>query len=261
MIFGISSWLFQERSIIQALNQIAKCGFGAVEIWIHHLWKTGERPQVIAKYAQELGLSISLHAASYDVNMTSVNAGIRKESLHQIKQSIETAAQLGAERVVVHPGHLSTGKGGVDECWNLMREALSKITKWSEKEGVVAGIEAMENTSKHVFVRPSDMMKLLGSGGKHIGLTMDIAHAAGFMDPLSFIDQIDIHQLVHVHLSDSTEKLTHAPLGEGNIDIDSTLKVLDSKYNGLVIVEGYVPGKSFETVSRNARYLKNLGWM
>ena len=261
MNFGISSWFYQDLSIIEALKHISEYGFRAVEIWMHHLWKTRERPEDIAQCAKELGLTLSLHAAFYDVNITSINSGIRKESLNQIKQCIETTPRLGAELVVVHPGQLSASKGGADECWRLMLKALSRIKEWSQKEGVVAGIEAMKKTSKHVFVYPADMMKLLRSGGKHIGLTMDIAHASGFMDPVNFINQIDVHQLVHVHLSDSTKNVTHVPLGEGSVDIDSTLKVLDSKYNGLVIVEGYIPGKGSETVSRNAQYLKNLGWL
>jgi sugar phosphate isomerase/epimerase len=261
MKFGISSWFYQDRSIIEALNRISECGFGAVEIWMHHLWKTKERPQDIARCAKELGLTLSLHDASYDVNMTSINPWIRKESLRQTKASIETAPRLGAELVVVHPGRLSASKGGIDECWGFMREALTVINEWAQQEGVRVGIEAMENKSKHVFVYPSDMMKLLGSGGSQIGLTMDIAHAAGFMDPVSFIEQIDIRQLVHVHLSDGTETVTHAPLGTGRVDIDAILNLLDSKYNGLVIVEGYVPGKGSETVLRNAQYLKERGWL
>jgi len=60
MKFGISSWFYQDRSIIESLNRISECGFGAVEIWMHHLWKTKERPQDIAHAAGFMDPVVSL---------------------------------------------------------------------------------------------------------------------------------------------------------------------------------------------------------
>ena len=115
MRFGTSTWFFQEYPVIEALKHIWDCGFHAAEIWMEHLWKPEQSTKEIIRYAQDLGMELTLHSSSYDLNITSTNPGIRQESLRQVKQSILIGKQLGVKTVVVHPGHLSSSKGNVDD--------------------------------------------------------------------------------------------------------------------------------------------------
>ena len=73
--------------------------------------------------------------------------------------------------------------------------------------------------------------------------------------------QFDPPRILHVHFSDSGDRAVHAPLGSGKMDIHAALTALNKIFNGLAIVEGYVPGRGDETVSSNAAYLKKLGWL
>jgi sugar phosphate isomerase/epimerase len=252
---------FQETSVCEALEKIARYGFQAAEVWMHHLFQTYENPKYIARRGQALGLELSLHAAAYDVNVTSTTPGIREESLRQIYQSIVTAAQLEAKIVIVHPGRLSTGRGSVETCWQLMNTALAQINEWALAEGIPVGLESMEKRPKEVFVTPADMMRLLRPEWKAIGFTLDLAHAYTFMDPVAYIEQFDPQRMLHVHFSDSGDHAVHAPLGTGKMDLPAALSALSKKFNGLAIIEGYVPGRGDETVSNNAAYLKKLGWI
>jgi len=91
---------------------------------MEHLWKTDEKVKEIEGLAKTLSLPLSLHAASYDVNITSANPGIRMESLQQVRESLLVAADLGADPVVAHAGRLSSSRGDTGEYWKLLEEAF-----------------------------------------------------------------------------------------------------------------------------------------
>jgi len=261
MRFGSSTLFFQERSVREALQSIARCGFQAAEVWMEHLWWTGEAPEEVAQWARRLGLELSLHGASYDLNIASTNQGIRQESLRQVEESIITAARLGAETVVLHPGRLSSSRDSMDECWERLEEAVALIDGWADREGIRIGLEAMEKRFKEVYVTPADVRRLLSKGWTNIGLTLDIAHAYTLMDPVDYIAQLDNQWITHVHLSDSAAEAVHVPLGRGQLDIAAALRALGERYDGLVSLEGYVPDRGEETVRSNLAYLQHLGWM
>ena len=252
---------FQDLSVCGSLEKIARCGFQAAEVWMHHLIQTAENPYEVTRRARELGLELTLHAASYDINITSTTPGIREESLRQIHNSIVTASQMDAKVAVVHPGRLSASRGSIEKCWELMYEALARIHERAHAEGVSIGLESMEKRPKEVFVTPADVQRLLRPEWNTIGLTLDIAHASTFMDPVHYIEEFDPEKIVHVHFSDSNDHSVHAPLGTGKIDIDAALKALSNRFDGLAIIEGYVPGRGDEIVAANAAYLKRLGWI
>lgn len=261
MRFGTSTWFFQEYSVVEALKHILNSGFHAAEIWMEHLWRSEQAPEEIVKHAHDMGMELTLHSASYDVNITSTNPGIRQESLRQIKQSIIVGKQLGVTTIVVHPGRLSSSKGNIEKCWTQMEETFFLINKWAQQEGLMVGIEAMEKRPQAVYMLPDHIKRMLSMGWTNIGLTLDIAHAFTHMDPVKYIQQLERDWIVHVHLSDGSRQSTHLPLGKGEIDIDAALSELHKVYKGLVIIEGIVPFHGQETVASNRAYLQELGWI
>ncbi len=259
MHFGTSTLFFQEYSVVEALDHILDSGFSAAEIWMEHLWKTRESPEHIAEYACKLGMELRLHSASYDVNITSTNPGIRKESLRQVEQSIITGKRLGTKVIVVHPGHLSSSKEDVDSCWVRLEEAFSLIDQWACRENVVVGIEAMEKRPKEIYMLPEHIERMLGMGWSNLGVTLDIAHTFTHDKPVEYIKKLKKDWITHVHLSDGSRKVTHLPLGQGEIDIPAALQTLQQRYDGLVIIEGCVPLHGQETVRSNQAYLQGQG--
>jgi sugar phosphate isomerase/epimerase len=228
---------------------------------MEHIWKTGEEPETIRRQAANLDLRLSLHGASYDVNLTSSNPGIRRESFRQAKESIQIARRLGTGSLVLHPGRLSTTKGDPDEYWRLMEEAFMQLDRKAKQEGVKVGIEAMEKKSRELYLSPPEIERMLGKGWSHIGLTVDIAHIASITDHARFFAGLKKEWILHAHLSDFSERTTHLPLGQGTIDINRVLKELQKKYDGLVILEGFVRGKGRKTLRCNTDYLRKVGWL
>ena len=210
--FGCSTWFFQEYSVAEALRIIRQCGFHAAEIWMEHLWKSSESPGEIGSLSKGLGLALSLHAASYDVNIASANPGIRRESLHQIEESLHVAAEMSAEPVVVHAGRLSSSRGDTEEYWRLLTEAFDFLERAAARGGSKIAIEVMEKRSKEQFVGPADIHRLMNKKRSHLGLTVDLAHIQTVMDHEQFFSQIKDEWILHAHLSDFSPEVTHLPL-------------------------------------------------
>lgn len=261
LLFGCSTWFFQGTPICSALQTIKECGFQAAEIWMEHLWKTDENVKQIEGLANTLELPLSLHAASYDVNITSANPGIRRESLQQVRESLLVAADLGADPVVVHAGRLSSSRGDTEEYWKLLEEAFQILDELAAGVGVKVGVEAMEKRSKELFVSPADIHRMMSKGWKHVGLTVDLAHIQTVMEHERFFSSIEGKWINHAHMSDFSPDATHVPLGQGSMDIDRALRALSSRYRGIVVLEGFVRGRGRETVQANGDFLRRLGWL
>ena len=259
--FGCSTWFFQEYSVAEALQNIKRSGFSAAEIWMEHLWKSSESHHEVGRTAEELEISVSSHAASYDVNIASSNPGIRRESLRQIEESLRTAGEVGAGLVVIHAGKLSSSKGDMEEYWRLLEEAFDSVQRMAAARGIKVAVEVMENRPQERFVRPEDVQRMMAVKRSNLGLTVDLAHIQTVMDHDRFFSNIRSEWILHAHLSDSSPQATHVPLGRGSLDIDGALRALQSRYRGVVIVEGYVPGEGLQTIKANRDYLREHGWM
>ncbi|MCD6396453.1 MAG: sugar phosphate isomerase/epimerase [Spirochaetaceae bacterium] len=255
--FGINTWFFQEYSVKYALKKIREIGFQAAEIWMEHLLKTNEKPEDIRDLSKKLDLELSLHATSYDINLTSINRGIREESKRQAVEAITMGNKIGANIVVIHPGRLSASRVNKTECWNDMIEVLKYLDEIAERESIKIGLEAMEKRPKEILVTPEDVHFLFDKNWKNIGLTLDIAHANTLEDPIQYMKKINKSWIYHLHISDATPDRKHIPLGQGNIDINSVLATLKKSYNGLIIIEGYVPHKGEQIAKANFNYVKS----
>ena len=261
MRFGSSTMFLREKPVTAALDLIARSGFAAAEVWVEHLWRSGETPAAIREHARGLGLTLTVHATSYDVNVCSTNPGIRRESLRQMEESLDIAARVGARVVAMHPGHLSSTRASLEGAWENLMGALALLDARAMELGVRLGIEAMEKNPKEFFVQQEDFRRLFIRDWQAIGLTVDLAHAQTVMNPLDYLAQVPAEKIVHAHCSDNAPQQTHLPLGRGTLDLPAVLAALDQKYDGVVILEGYVPGQGERIVPANAEYLRARGLM
>jgi len=113
MQVAISSLLFKSYSLGRVIDLAREFGISWVEVWSEHFWRddNGQLSQALHKS----GLEISVHGPTADLNITSANSGICKESISQVLQAVEEAARMGASVITVHPGHV-TGKKDLPRC-------------------------------------------------------------------------------------------------------------------------------------------------
>ncbi|MCI0477455.1 MAG: sugar phosphate isomerase/epimerase [Anaerolineales bacterium] len=261
MQFGSSTMFLRDKPVTVALELIARSGFVAAEVWIEHLWRSDETPETIKQRARDLGLTLTVHATSYDINICSTNPGIRRESLRQMEESLEIAACLDARVVAMHPGFLSSSRASLETAWAALLETVAALDAKAARYGLRLGVEAMEKRSKEFFVLPPDLLRLFQRAYQATGLTIDLAHAQTVMEPRDYLAQIPAERIVHAHCSDNAPRQTHLPLGRGSFDLSAALDALGEKYDGIVILEGYVPGQGEKIVPANAEYLRARAWI
>lgn len=254
---GLSSNHFRSFSVTRAIDVASHLGYAGVEIWIEHLWEAGEDPDFVRRLAETRGLILSVHGPICEVNVTSRNAGIREESRRQYHRAIEDGARLGASVVVLHPGALSPGDDSTNSYWTALTECFEALAGVADRLSVKIGIEHMERKPGECVVHPSDVLSLVHRiGSSSLGLTLDIAHLL-FSGLAADFHALGVH-LFEVHISGSTERQPHVPLREGIYDLQSPLRTLAAFYDGIVIIEGRVPGKEMETVVSNRQVFEEL---
>lgn len=257
---GSSTTFLKDHHVSEALERIARSGYDSAEIWIEHLELTGESSTELARRARDLGLVVTVHAASYDLNPTSSNQGIARESRRQIDASLATAASLGARLVVVHPGRRSSSRDKWEHFWPELIDWVGELDEVADNYGIIVALELMENRPKEIFMLPEHAARLMESSWRQIKLTIDVAHMNTHGDPVEFLHDLDPDWIAHVHLSDNADWQTHLPLGRGDMDIPAVLNALQDLYSGIASIEGYVLGAGDSLLKDNMAYLRHHGF-
>lgn len=257
---GASTMFFRDRPVVSALQNIADIGYTAAEVWVEQMQWYDDDPIKVRQRADSLGIKLTVHATSYDLNPTSTNRGIALESRRQVEESLAIAAELDALIVAVHPGRRTSSRDKTDDVWRQLLDWVAELDSSADRYGLPVGLELMEKRPKEIFLSSADAHKLMTTTWKWIKLTVDVAHMNTVGEPLSFLAEIPPQWIGHVHLSDNDSRQTHLPLGVGQVPLAELLTALDRIYAGVVNLEGYVPGQGTEVLTTNLTYLKRLGF-
>jgi sugar phosphate isomerase/epimerase len=259
--FAPATRLLWHAGVLGALEHIQHAGFAAAEIWASHLSETQVSAKEVKRHAQALGMHLSLHAPSYDLNPLSSNKDIRSLSRRLVLDSLAVAAELEAKTVVVHPGALSSSTDNPEDYWGRLEEYTVQLDAKATHLGLNVAIEAMEKKKLQFITSISSLERLAALletvGAKQVGLCLDIAHAGTIGDPIEFLARVP--RVVHAHLSDTSEEKTHALLGEGRLDLQQIVPVLLEKLentNGLIAIEGRLAADELRALQVAAEYLR-----
>jgi len=258
---GTSSAVLRESGLKEGIDALSLAGYDAVEIWMGQFLESEFSSAGLKSYFKEKNMEFRIHADIRDVNLTSVNRGIREESLKQALFTIEEACCLGASVVTMHPGRMSSTKDKPEDFWEMQIEVFNKLASYAEKRGVFIGVENMEKRPKELITEYEGIKRLIKSvNNPALGLTLDIAHYFGVGNIADFVKKIDF-PIVNVHVSQANNDKMHLPLyneWEGMIDYTPVLTALREKHKGCLIIEGYVRGNEAETITKNIKWLRNM---
>jgi len=243
---GASHRLLWNLPLGESIENLAKIGYDCVELWAEppHLipshFSEGDRVH-LRNLLANLSIEPTLHATSWDLNISSINPAIRRMSIDIVKESIDLAADIRSRLVAIHPGRFSSSKGEGQETHSILVEALRELSEKADSKGTVLALENMERRPREVITTPTDLRTLIEevNSPRLVGL-VDIAHANTVSDPAEFLREC-LGVLGHVHISDNNgEAPTHLPLGKGTIDFRKIFQILiEEKYDGKVIIEGF----------------------
>ena len=258
---GMTSMTFWNCTVEEALPQIAEMGYDAVEIWAEHLWRDDLNPSSVACSLETHGLRRTVHCPIMDLNITSPNAGIRKESVRQNIQAITLAHDLGAELVIVHPGALFSKHDSLDKYWEWQLDAFERFVAEALRLGVRLVVENMDVQSKKEVVKTAQDIRRITDhfAPGELGFILDTTHLGTLELNLSLMAQFD--EIAHVHVSDaevmpSGQVRTHLPLGEGKLDFKRLLEALLPRLTGILQFETFIPPGNPDKVLAQKEYLE-----
>jgi len=265
---GLSTGCYHDTNLMECLPTVREAGFSMVEICTspsHLDYHDIEATGAAARRLRELDMeAYSLHAPFSDqIDITSLDDGVRDRSRHDLMQAAEAAARLAVRYVVLHPGPES---GESDPARREARrhravEVLNQVADRCRELGIAL---ALENMLPHLFSGPArDLLWILGAMAEAgVGVCLDTGHAHLAGDLPSVVDKLSGH-LWLIHANDNRgEGDDHLPPGEGTIDWQRLIERLSrAPFAGGVILEvaGRDDKQSVLAGARRGRlYLRDL---
>lgn len=195
----------------------------------------------------------SVVPSGVDVNLASTQQGMRRWSQQQFLAAAALASELGARRVVVHPGRRHPLRPHArQELWDRVLDGLSVIVERAGAYGLDVLLENVPTGLIDTARECSEMIDLLRG---HVGLCFDVANAFMVEDVAHAIRSLPAAPDL-VHVSDTRhDRWLHDPLGSGDVEWDEvTAALLEISYAGPVVMETLHDGDAGTGFDRDARH-------
>lgn len=234
LLSGPLLWAHPAEEILKVASDL---GYDGVELWAYQLMQDDVDPSALARQARSLGLILTVHALSWDLNLTSRLDAVRHVSQEALRLSVDLATQLGAQLLVMHPGHTTSPYDDSSPYWPALIARVREIADRAAEGAIQVGVEHMEARQAEYLITPDDANRLVREVDRpNVGTVLDIAHIPWEEDETQFL--LRLERIVHVHLSDADESRLHLPLGQGARDLGRILRALRD-YQGSVVLEGF----------------------
>ena len=243
-MIGITTIPFIGLSNVEKVKRASKLGVDFLE-WVceyPHCYpdKISESARLRMKeYSKEYDIRYTIHATYVELNTAYLNPGLQDESVRQIRECIRFAGEIGASRVITHPGAVSMVPrnipktaieklGGNEFRKIFLKSSKSKIAElreYAEDVGVILCVENL-HFDFDFCNSPEELLFFIDDGFA----AFDIGHANITGDPAIFAKKIEGNiKYVHIHDNNGKED-EHLPLGDGNIDFEGVLRVIGENY-------------------------------
>ncbi len=235
---------FPVLPVLQEIEAIGRLNMDFLELAMDapqaHVSSIRQQKDEIVRAVESAKMGLVCHLPTF-VYTAHLSDTIRQASLNETIASLETAVELGAEKVVVHPGSIDGLAAYVpDYATALVLESLAIIYRRAEVLEIPLCIENMFSRVCP-FVEPEDFNSIFASFPK-MKLLLDVGHAniddAEGRRAVRFIQQFS-DRLEHLHVSDNHGRVDeHLPLGEGSVGWKAILRALRAAaYDGTVTLE------------------------
>ena len=215
---------FPIKSVADELAEIGALGFDYLELSLDppqaHYTIVRQQWQTIINDLQSRMMSMIWLLPTF-VSTADLTDSIRHASVQEMFQSLEVAAELGAQKVVLHPGHIGgLGIYVIETALAHANNSLATIIQHAQKLGLCVCLENMFPRCR-AFVEPDDFIDIM-ERFPDLKLTLDTGHAnIGTQKGqriLEFIEKFG-HRIGHLHISDNLgQRDDHLPLGSGSIN-------------------------------------------
>ncbi|MFC4448176.1 sugar phosphate isomerase/epimerase family protein [Halorussus aquaticus] len=222
-----------------ALRQAAEIGFDFAELYMDGATeRTRLDPNAVGSLAAEEGLDLLVHLPFVDVEIGSPRDPVREGSLSEQRAAVEAAAEMGAEKAVLHAGTSARPpEWELDEVAPHLLDSIRTLDRFAADRDVEICVENLPGIpfTVHHFDRVFNETEA--------SMTFDTGHAR--VDGMDAADTADFladrgDRVSHVHVNDAREAADeHVPTGSGTTDFETALAPLREDWTGTVSVEVY----------------------
>jgi sugar phosphate isomerase/epimerase len=225
----------------------------AMDSPLAHYRQIARQKGAILKALKRWQMGLVCHLPTF-VYLAHLTDSIRQASLQEMLASLETACDLGAEKVIVHPGYIEGLAVHVrDQAVSLGLEGLGKIYEKALQMELPLCIENLF-PSVGPYAKPDDFEPLFAAFPR-MKLVLDTGHA-NIGDPagrrvIDFIHRFG-DRLGHLHVSDNNGRMDeHLPVGDGNIRFKAVVHALrQAGYEGTLTLEIFAQDRAELAKSR-----------
>ncbi|MGJ8643013.1 MAG: sugar phosphate isomerase/epimerase family protein [Luteolibacter sp.] len=242
---GLSTGCFYSLPILSVLDEIRESGFDVIEVcsFAAHLdYHNHSEVALAGERLRALGMRpVSFHAPfAENIDITALDPAVRETAVGELLTACESAAAMGVENLVLHPGPERSGRPPEEEFLARMRNAAESLNKVARRCCEKKVHLLLENMLPHLlFGHLNDMLYLLGSiNDCEVGTCLDTGHAYLSRELGMVIHKLSGHlHLVHVN-DNRGDRDDHLPPGEGHIDWPWLIGELKRQnFNGTLILE------------------------
>lgn len=163
--------------------------------------------------------NVMIHGPTVDLNIASINNGIREESIRQMKNTIDMARKVNAEAITIHPGKIGRNDKRLRKI--AIEKAIESICELVDYSDLTVSVENMPERFSFLGNNIEELELIQEETGCMV--TIDTGHANTCRNPKEFFE---IKNICYFHLNDNNgEKDQHLPLGEGTLDLELLKKV------------------------------------
>jgi len=253
MKLAYSSNAYRRWSLVEAIEHVAQCGFGAIEIMADapHVWPESVSPvavDAIRAALDEHGLAVSnvnafMMCAVEDFwhpSWIEPDAGYRRRRVQHTIDSLRLAKRLGAPCITTEPGGPLPHGLSRDAGMARFADGLNEVLPVAEELGVQLLVEPEPGLLVETVAQFLELAGRVNS--PMFGHNFDIGHFYCVSEPLPEA----VHKLApytkHYHIEDIAASRVHEHLipGHGAIDFEQVLgAIYDTGYDGWITVELY----------------------
>lgn len=230
-----ANYHYKRYTLDYFFESIERLGYSSVELWASgpHLNLEDfsyDDLMGVKKKIKSHGLKLVCFTPEqclYPISVSHPDRIYRNRSVDFFCRHIEASVALDCSLMVV-----STGMAYLDidseKSWNWCVEAMGKIAKKAEMEGVTLATEPFTKYTTHICNSAAQLKRLIAEVGSPAlkGLAdTDVIATTGTDTPLSFIEALG-NDLVHVHFLDGNPG-GHLVPGDGVLDLKKVLCTLE----------------------------------
>jgi sugar phosphate isomerase/epimerase len=248
---------FPIKPLLKEIEEIGELGFDYVELTMDPPEVTPQKilaqKRAILELLHRYGMGIVGHLPTF-VWTSDLYESLRRASLQENFEALEAAAELGIEKVALHPGYITgLAKFLLDRAKGYGMDSIEAILKKAVSLNITLCIENMFPQA-HFLVQPYEFQSFFESFPE-IRLTLDIGHAnlgGGKNKSSEFIQRYG-YRIGHVHANDNFGKEdSHLPIGAGIIDFEKIIKELkEAQYDETITLEVFSRDRDYLKISKD----------